>query len=191
MRTCTLCSHPAREEINRALITNTPYRSVAKRFNISETATFRHRQHMPAVLMKAHEAEEITEADSLIEELRDLATKARAQMAKAEESDDIRTALIGLREIARVLEFKARVAGEISAAQVEIKIAAISMDQLTDDQVDELHRKLNARRLERVIPPQEQTAIQARIGDAIIDKVLADPVRRAELQVRLAGGCNT
>src|SRR5689334_4647648 len=129
MRVCTVCVHPAREEINRALITNKPYRSVAKRFGVSEPATFRHRQHMPTALVKAREAEEIAKADSLVDELHALASKARALMAKAEESDDIKTALVGLREIARLLELRARVAGEISAAQVQINIAAISVDQ--------------------------------------------------------------
>src|SRR5215469_12580142 len=135
MRTCTVCSHPARDEIDRALINQASYRSVAKRFGVSEPATFRHRQHMPATLVKAHEAEEIAKADSLIDEVRALAEKARILTARAEENGDVRTALMGLREIGRALEFRARVGGEIAGAQVTINIANIAtfpIEQLTD-----------------------------------------------------------
>jgi len=186
MRTCTVCIHPARSEIDRALISQSSYRSVAKRFGVSQPATFRHRQHMPATLVKAQEAQEIAQADSLVDELRGLAIKARTLTAQAEESGDIRTALMGLREIGRILELKARVAGEIAGAQVRINIAAFPIDQLSDDQADELHRKLAERRIDRLIPPQQRAEIAARMEDAIIDAILSDPEKRERLRTRLA-----
>src|SRR5215469_4351609 len=186
MRTCTVCTHPARDEIDRALISQSSYRSVAKRFGVSQPATFRHGRHMPATLVKAQEAQEIAQADSLVDELRALAAKARTLTAQAEESGDIRTALMGLREISRILELKARVAGEITGAQISINIAAFPIDQLTDDQADELHRKLEERRIDRLIPPQERAEIAARMEDAIIDGILCDPEKREHLRTRLA-----
>ncbi|HKD69984.1 MAG TPA: hypothetical protein VKB84_24315, partial [Candidatus Binataceae bacterium] len=123
---------------------------------------------MPATLVRAHEVQEIAQADSLVDELRGLATKARTLTAQAEESGDIRTALMGLREISRILELKARVAGEIAGAQVSINISAFPIDQLTDDQADELHRKLEQRRIDRLIPPQQRAEIAARMEDVII-----------------------
>lgn len=141
---------------------------------------------MPATLVKAREAEEVASADSLIEEVRALAKKARSLTAKAEESDDIRTALMGLREIARLLELRARVAGEIKATQVEVNIAALSIDQLTDHQADELERKLSARRIDRFIPPQEKAAMEARMEDAMITSMLYDPEKRQRVRERLA-----
>ena len=47
-RPCTICSHPKRDEINRALLERLPYRTVAKHFEASPAAVFRHRQHLPA-----------------------------------------------------------------------------------------------------------------------------------------------
>jgi len=51
-RVCTICRHPKREAIEKALVGNEAgYRSIAKRFAISESALFRHRQkHLPEVL---------------------------------------------------------------------------------------------------------------------------------------------
>jgi len=186
MRVCTVCVHPARGEIDRALISQSSYRSVAKRFGVSQPATFRHRQHMPATLVRAHEVQEIAQADSLVDELRGLATKARTLTAQAEESGDIRTALMGLREIARILELRARVAGEIAGAQVSINIAAFPIDQLTDDQADELRRKLEERRIDRLILPQQRAEIAARMEDVIIEGILSDPEKHEQLRVRLA-----
>ena len=141
---------------------------------------------MPATLVRAQEAQEIAQADSLVDELRGLTTKARTLTAQAEESGDIRTALMGLREISRILELKARVAGEITGAQISINIAAFPIDQLTDDQADELHRKLEERRIDRLISPQQRAEIAARMEDVIIDGILCDPEKREQLRVRLA-----
>jgi hypothetical protein len=141
---------------------------------------------MSATLVKAQEVQEIAQADSLVDELRGLATKARTLTVQAEESGDIRTALMGLREIGRILELRARMAGEIAGAQVSINIAAFPIDQLTDDQADELRRKLEERRIDRLIPPQQRAEIAARMEVVIIDRILSDPEKREHLRTRLA-----
>jgi predicted RNA-binding Zn ribbon-like protein len=186
MRRCTVCIHPAREQIDRALISEVSYRSVAKRFDISELATFRHRQHLPATLVKAREVQEVVEANSLVQEVQALAAKARDLTAKAEAAGDLRTALMGLREIARVLELRARVAGEIAGAQVNINIATLPIEQLSDDEADELRRRLTERHWSRHLSPAEQARIQASIEDAILTSALLDPEKRKHLRARLA-----
>lgn len=54
-RECTICHHPQREAIEKALLENEAgHRLVAKRFDISPQALFRHRQkHLPALLARA------------------------------------------------------------------------------------------------------------------------------------------
>ena len=84
--------------------------------------------------MRAHQPQDIAQADSLIEEVHALGAKARSLTAKAEEEGDLRTALMGLREIARILELRARVAGEIGAVPINIDITPFSIDQLNDEQ---------------------------------------------------------
>jgi hypothetical protein len=53
-RVCSICHDPQREKIDHALLNASEgYRSVAKRFGISEPALFRHRQgHLPALIAK-------------------------------------------------------------------------------------------------------------------------------------------
>ena len=59
-RRCTVCDYPERHGIDEALVSGAPYRSVAKRFGLSESAVYRHKsEHLPAHLLKAREAEEV------------------------------------------------------------------------------------------------------------------------------------
>jgi hypothetical protein len=58
-RRCTVCDHYERPGIDEALVIGAPYRSVAKRFELSESAVYRHKtEHLPAYLVKAREVEE-------------------------------------------------------------------------------------------------------------------------------------
>ena len=57
-RRCTVCDHPEKHRIDETLVTGAPYRSVAKRFGVSESAVYRHKsEHLPAHLLKAKEVE--------------------------------------------------------------------------------------------------------------------------------------
>jgi hypothetical protein len=72
-RRCTVCDHPERHSIDEALVTGEPYRSVAKRFRLSDSAVYRHKtEHLPAHLLKAKEVEEVAQADDLLEQVRNL-----------------------------------------------------------------------------------------------------------------------
>jgi hypothetical protein len=58
-RRCTVCDHPQRHGIDEALVSGAPYRSVARRFVLSESSVYRHKtEHLPAHLLKAREVEE-------------------------------------------------------------------------------------------------------------------------------------
>jgi transposase-like protein len=66
-RRCTVCDHPESHGIDEALVTGAPYRSVAKRFGLSESAVYRHKtEHLPAHLLKAKEVEDAARADNLL-----------------------------------------------------------------------------------------------------------------------------
>jgi hypothetical protein len=93
-RRCTLCEHPERHSIDETLVTGAPYRSVAKRFRLSESAVYRHKtEHLPAYLLKAREIEEAARADNLLAQVRHLQTHALDILERAEKAGDSRTAL--------------------------------------------------------------------------------------------------
>lgn len=84
-RTCTICTHPSLESIDHALVAGAAYRSVAKRYEASPPSVYRHQHgHLPGILMKAQEANEVAHADSLLEQLRRLQIETLGILARAE-----------------------------------------------------------------------------------------------------------
>ena len=85
-RRCTVCAHPEREAIDRALL---PYeltlRDIARRHGLSKDAAHRHqRQHLPAELVKVRQAEEAARGDRLLNKILSLRDRARVILDKAE-----------------------------------------------------------------------------------------------------------
>jgi hypothetical protein len=96
-RRCTACDHLERHSIDEALVSGAPYRSVAKQFELSESAVYRHKtEHLPAQLLKAKEVEEAARADDLLVQVRNLQTHALDILERAEKSGDLRTALAAI-----------------------------------------------------------------------------------------------
>jgi transposase-like protein len=96
-RRCTVCDHPQRQSIDEALVTGAPYRSVAKRFELSDSAVYRHKsEHLPAHLLKAREVEEAARADDLLDQVRNLQTHALDILESAEKAGDLKTALAAI-----------------------------------------------------------------------------------------------
>jgi hypothetical protein len=113
-RRCTVCDHPETHSIDEALVTGAPYRSVAKRFGLSESAAYRHKtEHLPAHLLKAREVEEVAMADDLLEQVRNLQTRALDILERAEKADDLRTALAAISQARGNLELLGKLAGEL------------------------------------------------------------------------------
>ena len=112
-RVCTICQHESCADIDAALLAEEPYRSIAKRYGASPSAVLRHREHLPSQLVKAREAEEVTQADTLLEQVRSLQTRALSILDRADDSGDLRTALGAIREARSNLELLGKLAGEL------------------------------------------------------------------------------
>src|ERR687898_685785 len=118
-RRCTVCDHPQRHSIDEALVTGAPYRSVAKRFELSESAVYRHKaDHLPLHLLKAREVEEVAQADDLLEQVRHLQGHALDILERAEEAGDLRTALAAISQARGNLELLGKLAGELDERPV-------------------------------------------------------------------------
>ena len=88
-------------------------RSVAKQYGVDDSAVQRHRQHIPELLVKASQAMEVVEADHLIDQMRGLQQRALGILDKAEEADDLRTALTAIAQARGNLELLAKLQGEL------------------------------------------------------------------------------
>jgi hypothetical protein len=125
-RRCTVCDRPERHSIDEALISGAPYRSVAKRFELSESSVYRHKtEHLPAHLLKAKKVEEVAQADDLLEQVRHLQSHALDILERAEKAGDLRTALAAISQARGNLELLGKLAGELDErAVVNLNVSA-------------------------------------------------------------------
>ncbi|MFY9530825.1 MAG: hypothetical protein WBC04_18445 [Candidatus Acidiferrales bacterium] len=120
-RTCLACSSSERAAIDEALLSGEPLRNIAERVSLSTTSLFRHKAHLSETLKRSREAAEVSRADSLIEQLKQLTKDARRIQEKAEAQKDYRVALAGVRELTRLVELAAKVTGELAGQQVNVQ----------------------------------------------------------------------
>lgn len=147
-RTCTVCAHPERGAIDRALVdATTPYRSIAARYSVSGTALLRHKaDHLLAEIVAAWQRERADSGAELAGELRgwmdrltklldacdawltdpddparyDLNPRAHEVWVHYEETDDSGRRPIVLRRKARLSDLLARVDGHEAAGEVTL-----------------------------------------------------------------------
>src|SRR5215212_3218222 len=118
-RRCTVCAHPDREAVDEALVDGTALSTLSAKYRVSEDALGRHKgNHLPAKLVIAQAAEEIAQADSLLNQVRDLQSRAYGILDKAEGTGDLRTALGAIREARGNLELLAKILGELDERPV-------------------------------------------------------------------------
>jgi hypothetical protein len=118
-RRCTVCDHYESHSIDQALVGGAPYRSVANRFELSESSVYRHKtEHLPAHLLKAREVEEVAQAEDLLEQLKHLQTHALDILERAEKAGDLRTALAAISQARGNLELLGKLAGELDERPV-------------------------------------------------------------------------
>jgi len=123
-RTCTVCTHPELEAINRSLVEGTPNRRIASQYDVTERAVRNHKAaHLPAALAKAQEAREVAHADELLSDVRSLQERVLTILDKAEASGDLRTALSAIREARGNLELLAKLLGELDERSVNVLVS--------------------------------------------------------------------
>ncbi len=131
-RSCSICLHPEREEINAALLSETPLRDMARRYATSKDALARHREHLPVHLVKASDAAEVIQADTLLGRLLSLNAETMAILKEAR-AGRIKNNELALRAIARAekqLELQGKLLGELNDAPT-VNILMTSPEWLT------------------------------------------------------------
>ena len=133
-RTCTICNHASREEIERSLLAGDSYRYIATRFDTSTGALQRHRaDHLTPALVTGSQAEAVARADTLLGDVclagarsEHLYGKAERILERALEINDLSTALKAIRVLVDVmgearsyLELRGELTGELANAKVE------------------------------------------------------------------------
>jgi hypothetical protein len=142
-QTCTVCRHENRAEIDHALVAGEPFRNIAARFGTSAAALFRHKQRdLPCSLVKAKEAADEVQAETLFERLRALNRETTGILKAARAAQNHAIALHAIARAEKQLELEARLLGELNdSAKVAIGINVNpqpDLSVLTDDELKHL-----------------------------------------------------
>jgi hypothetical protein len=113
-RSCAVCIHEKRDEIDREIVSRQPYRALARTFGVSKDSISRHANlHIPETLTKAHAVKEVGRADALLDRVEALVTEAEGLLSYGRGEKQAKAWEGGLRELRKCLELLARVTGEL------------------------------------------------------------------------------
>jgi hypothetical protein len=106
---CTVCQHPSRPEIDRALIEGVPYRTLAATHGVSASALCRHIKHLQHQMVIQERRTEQTKIAQFLEKLELLEVRLDRLFRKAEDSRSLNVSLGCLQESVRVLALQEKV----------------------------------------------------------------------------------
>jgi transcriptional regulator of acetoin/glycerol metabolism len=113
-RVCTICKHPKRDEIDKALISGESLRGIARRFKVDDSSLDRHKSdHLAQRLLKAEEVKEKLSAKALLEQLESLHARTLTTLDKAERGKDKANTLKAIHQARENLKLMAQIVGEL------------------------------------------------------------------------------
>jgi hypothetical protein len=116
---CTVCTHEDVNLINERLISGLSVRKIAEEFDLDRMAVQRHRtNHLPHELVKSKKLQEMEAADSLIERIEGLYSKAIELITIAEQDKKYAPAVGAIKEARSSLELLAKISGELKTGTV-------------------------------------------------------------------------
>lgn len=114
MKTCTVCKHPRRAEIDEALIAGGDNARIGKAFGPSRDAIRRHATHVLAIVKKYDETTALARGGDLKAKMLLREDDLLRLREKAEADHDIPTAIAAIRELRQFHELQARMEGHDS-----------------------------------------------------------------------------
>ena len=100
---CSVCRHEKLTEIDRALLANVPYRTLADQYGLSASALCRHTKHLASYRQAMMAFEDRKHNTALLDKLELIEERLDRIFKKAEGSHSLRVALDCLKEYARLL----------------------------------------------------------------------------------------
>lgn len=122
-RSCTICLHPERAAIDRALVSGTSFRDLAGQWSVTKSALHRHKQeHLPGHLAKAHEEESIGQAIDVVRQLKAInaACLEILQTSRAEKQHSL--SLKAVDRIERQISLQAKLLGELQESGPTVNV---------------------------------------------------------------------
>ena len=108
VKRCSVCSHPARPEIDRALIARVPLRTLAVAHGLSPSALHRHTRHLAQALAAQERRQDEAHLTGLLDKLDLLEARLDRLFRATEAANSYHIALGCLQETLRLLALQER-----------------------------------------------------------------------------------
>src|SRR5215203_3486308 len=114
---CTCCAHAESFAINHALVVErSSERTVADRFDLSKTAVHRHKHHIPELLLEGSRAQDVADADLILDDLERIRASALTLLDKAERTGGAwRAQVAAIREARENIRILGELQGKLAA----------------------------------------------------------------------------
>jgi len=114
-RVCTICIHPEREAIDKALVAGGNYRDLSALYRVSEDAILRHKtNHLAAAMVQAQGASEAAHAENLLDQLKNLQSTTLSVLSQAQQAQDLRVVAALIGQARGNLELLFKLTGELA-----------------------------------------------------------------------------
>ena len=160
-QTCTICKHPKRQEIERAMVGKVSCRKIAALYDFSASTVSAHRRHLPEALLGAGRDAKSQEDNELAKATNKLLQKMQWMERRVRHGKNRNTAAAGelllkiSREVRALLELRARftsprVSSSSPAQQQRTNPSEEHDDaEISIDEADEIAKKWLTRRGEK------------------------------------------
>ena len=152
---CLVCTHPRREEVDRAIARGEPYAAISRTYSISRHSIERHAKlHLPVVVREAARTQVVEHGGTILDQVRRLNAKALQLLDEAAAKGRYTGAAAFLKEARELLTLEARLLGELD----------------TRDRV-EVHNYLDARTLAIRIAKEleDEPELAERVGRVLME----------------------
>ncbi len=143
-KVCTLCHHPDRKQIDRALVAGKPFREIVKQHETNISALSRHRPHVSEALRTAVEE---ASRRPIADQMRDLLNRCIRHLEIAELGKKPHEMAVTSREVRETLKTFGQLTGELDdRARVNVLIAQQQTREA--EAVADLQRLMTEERIE-------------------------------------------
>jgi hypothetical protein len=121
---CTICKHPKRTAMDKAIVSGQSCREISASFRVSEDALQRHKGHLGKAIVKAAEAREEAGALDVLQQLRAINGAALGVLKKARDEGDGELQLKAIDRVQKQIELQAKLLGDLDEApQINVTVS--------------------------------------------------------------------
>lgn len=169
-RTCTICTHKKRAEIDQALVNGESYREITGRFpDTKKSSLERHKAHISKALTEAKHIETVEHAGDLLDMIQARLKKTDDILSKVDGTpdpddpkkkpvkSDYKTALLALRESRGYLELLAKARGELEPeGMIKIQVVVERENFLIEILMEAIRAEADPETTRRIIEHVQQ-----------------------------------